>query len=521
MFRSARRRPEGVAALLRATITRHFNAISIARDDGGPLPRSVYKQFLGDMTYNHVTHLRGRAAYVNNVHNPVKIETRRQYDFDSKGVLCCGAGFRDRVYSKLKKLGYAVEMQEATPRTRPEALEVSRENLDRIFLSKITLRHRQDEFLDKALDRISRGLGGCIQAVAGYGKSCLTVGLAAALPRARIAVTVPGAEVCRKTVAELSQYFPNIGLVGDGSKEYRRVTVYSMQSLHLMHEDTDVIIVDEAHRFLSDKTAAVLGSVTRNAVPFALSATLGDRIDGADARLEEMFGPIIFHIGWVEAMAHNVVVPINVIWHVVRSCPYDLEQFRGNPTAMARWGIWRNDDRNRVIAKVAETIPDDEQRLVFVATTDHAAHLSKLLPEYELCYGTYDEEKFAKYVAAGLIKKKHVRLDRKGRKILRDGFMSGAIKKVIATDVWATGMSFNSLAHLIRADARSSAILAEQLPARTSRIDGRKTHAAVHDFYDMFHGFERKSRDRKKEYADKSWLQTWAKGKPPTAGVGR
>ena len=500
-----------------ARITRTGNAILVTSGDGGALHRDTYAPLLPFMSYVHITHLRGRAAWVTGTHIPISTEVRRLYSITDEGILTCPAGYRDRVYTSLKAAGYFVEMYDDPPRRRPGVLVADRRRLYDLFLSKVDLRYRQDECLDAAISRIERGLGGCVKAVAGYGKSFLVAALATAFPKARVAVAVPGVDVLRKTADECAVYIPSVGVVGDGEKTFARVTCYSMQSIHHLHENTDILLVDEAHRFLTDKTTEALGNVINDAVPFGLSASLGARSDGADALLEAIFGPIVFELGWVEAIANSVVVPIKVVWHRVRSCDTSLDGLFD--TKLQRAAIWCNSVRNRTIAAVARKVPADEQTLIFVATTEHAANLAALLPDYELCYGTYEADKFAKYVAQGLLPADHVRLDKAYRAKLRKGFMDGSVKKVIATDVWSTGVSFNNLANLIRADGRVSEVLAEQIPGRASRISEGKSCGIVHDFDDSFSGWsEFRTQKRRASYKSRSWVQSWADDEEPERG---
>lgn len=497
----------------RANITRALNTITLTRGDGGPLPARLIADMTPYMTYGHIHHLRGKEAYIDGVYTPIHVEQRRQYTLTKDGILICPAGYRDRLYTMLRDAGYEVDMWDDTPRKDMDVLSPDRARLEAIFLRKVTLRYRQAECIDAILDRISRGLGGCIRAVAGYGKSFMAVAVAAALPKARVAMIVPGVELIYKTQDECSDYLTRVGVVGDGKKDYQRVTVYSMASLHLLDERTDVVLFDECHCAAAAKTAEVFGSVVRNAVPFGLSASIGARSDGADALMEAMFGPLIFDLGWEEAVREGVVVPINVKWHRVATCSNVLDGLQG--TKFMQKAIWQNEDRHKVIASVvAEEIPEDEQALIFVATIEHAVRLRLLLPDFELCYGdSADEERLDAFRRKGLIDKRFVRLDRRGRSSLRNGFKNGSIRRVIATDVWAKGMSFNALQHLVRADARQSEIMAEQIPGRTSRLNEDKVAGYVHDFDDSFHYRpERWAKVRRGHYKSRGWTQTWAGG---------
>jgi superfamily II DNA or RNA helicase len=94
-------------------------------------------------------------------------------------------------------------------------------------------------------------------------------------------------------------------------------------------------------------------------------------------------------------------------------------------------------------------------------------------------------------------------------KMSRD-FESGELKKVIATDVWSTGVDFPQLSVLIRADARASVIMDVQAPGRVVRRHDAsgKDHGLVIDCMDYFDtAFMRRSTERKRTYAKQGWEQ--------------
>jgi len=87
-------------------------------------------------------------------------------------------------------------------------------------------------------------------------------------------------------------------------------------------------------------------------------------------------------------------------------------------------------------------------------------------------------------------------------------FVAGTLKKVIATDVWSTGVDFPQLSVLIRADARASEIMDIQAPGRVVRRHDAsgKAHGLVIDCMDYFDGaFLRRSMERKKTYMKQGW----------------
>jgi superfamily II DNA/RNA helicase len=98
---------------------------------------------------------------------------------------------------------------------------------------------------------------------------------------------------------------------------------------------------------------------------------------------------------------------------------------------------------------------------------------------------------------------------------IRSQFEAGTLRRVIATDVWSTGVDFEQLNVLVRADDRDSDIVDVQGPGRVSRIytapDGtKKEFGEVLDCMDTFDPtFYRKSNGRKQSYSLLGWEQNW------------
>jgi len=93
------------------------------------------------------------------------------------------------------------------------------------------------------------------------------------------------------------------------------------------------------------------------------------------------------------------------------------------------------------------------------------------------------------------------------REALRVAFEKGELTKAIATSIWNTGVDFQKLQYLIRADGMSSDILSTQTPGRLSRTDGGdKECGYLIDFIDGFNEtLERRSKKRLRHYKHHNW----------------
>jgi superfamily II DNA or RNA helicase len=202
-------------------------------------------------------------------------------------------------------------------------------------------------------------------------------------PNARIHVVTPSKDLVSKTVRILTKYLPNVGQVGMNKKKLGRVTVFSADSLHLSDGDADIVLADEIHELAAPSYSEALAKY-RYSRNFGFSATPEGRMDGADAKLESLFGEKIFDLTYQEAVKLNLVVPIVVEWLDVRA---DINPCANKKeTAKKRWGIWRHDLRNQLIADRVSSFSDDEQVLILVETIEHLLFLRQYLPNFTLCY---------------------------------------------------------------------------------------------------------------------------------------
>lgn len=492
------------------TVTRCGNLVGFADEADGPLPRDVRGLIEPELTYTYTKRLfgYGRRDPATGYDRPFHVEERRQYRYDADGRLCCSIGFLPRLSRLLAGHGYAVrQFDRSPPRERPGCYDV-----DYDAVVSFAYRARQEE----AVARVLAHPCGVITAPPAFGKTFLVRALGKAMPKARVHVVTKRKDIVKGLVSELSLAFPNVGQIGAGKKKTGRVTVITADSLHLSDGDCDILLADEVHELLADTYAAELARYrfSRN---YGFTATPKGRKDGTDARLEALFGPVIFEMSYPEAVALGLVVPIEVRWLDVPG-PHNPCAGKAD-TAKKRWGVWRNHERNAIIADAVRTYAD-EQVLILVETTEHALYLRRHLPEYALCYSEkgMDPDLLEMYRRQGLMEKDETPIDARERDRRRLAFERGELRKVIATGVWSTGVDFTGLQVLVRADAMESEIMDFQAPGRVCRLpnadrlenagDADKTHGVVIDLRDQFDpGLHRKARKRERNYANKGWKQ--------------
>jgi len=494
----------------RAIVKKGGPFIEVSANGVDPLPVQVYNTLEQPLYYTHVSFEYG-AQYRSDTgqRQQVNHERRRLFQYDAQGRFVCQKGFYPTVRGLLEQAGYEVIFVDKDP-PKPEKIYTA--NWDNIF-QNFELRPKQDACLAQ-VDMHDCGL---IDAPPAFGKTHVMAMIAKMYPHAKIDITTKRKDVVARIKNLLTRFVPSVGQIGGGKKEKkRRVTVYTADSLHHSDFNADILLVDEAHELMTDRLAETLGRYwhSRN---YFFTATPDMRLDNAHHRMEGLCGPCIFKMTQQEAEALGLVAHVYVQW-------LDVDCGGVNPigsiqqaVAKKRHGIWRNQWRNQIIANTARSFLNDNlQVLIMVDTVDHALHLRQLLPEATLCYsdGAMDAAKHATFVRQGILAEDEFMTPQR-RVEIGQKFERREIMCAIATGVWSTGVSFDSLNVLIRGDAGNSDTFNVQIPGRVCRIDpesGKEAGILV-DFNDTWDdGFQGKSQNRRRAYYKRGWTQIQADG---------
>ncbi len=491
-------------------VRRSGTLIDLSPDGRSPLDPQIVELLRPLLSYDHKTLLRGHNRYGPDGNaRGIDIERRNMFSLE-EGRLVTGFGFLTSIASILQRHGITPHYIDLSPPKAPGVYEPDWDNVRKY----INFRPKQEE----CLYYVTQNQCGLIEATMGFGKTYMFEAMAHLYPRARIDIIVRPTDVASRIQRQLSKTIPNVGMVGGGSKFHGdRVTVYTAGSCHHADGRADFLLGDEVHLLMTDETSKAMGQAWRFTRNFGFTATPDGRMDGADAQLELFFGQRIFYLSYPEAVALGLVVPIHVRWLPIR-LDHNPAKDKDGVTKM-RWGIWRNDERNRLIAEdVRRYYPDhNTQILILTATVDHAIMLWQNLPEFALCYGqSIEPDDLERYKRNNYIPQNFIPMSPDRRDSMRQAFEEGTLKRVIATDVWSTGVSFDKLQVLYRTDARESENLDAQGPGRVSRLSPGtgKEFGEVIDCYDAFDkGFKRKSEVRKRHYAALGWSQDWPSGR--------
>ena len=139
---------------------------------------------------------------------------------------------------------------------------------------------------------------GVIVLPTGAGKTVVAL-MAIESTRLRTLVVVPTIELLyqwRDTIVERLQVAPGkVGVVGDGRKEWRPITVITYASAAMPTApigETGLLICDEAHHLPSPAYAEI---ARRSRAPYRLGLTATpERADGQHRALDELLGPVVY-----------------------------------------------------------------------------------------------------------------------------------------------------------------------------------------------------------------------------------
>lgn len=489
-------------------INRTGNVLTLTGPSNAPLPEALIKKLTHDLRYSHIEQIHGQARRDPITGQRMFFQTKeyKLYRVENGHVILL-SGYLARMINRLRKLECQPSLRENTvERKRPNCYVPQWENL----AGRIEFRPRQEE----CLQTIARAPCGIIKAVTGFGKTTLIGAAALLFPEAKIHVVTKSVDVAERIVRSLKRLLPKVGRVGDGWKQWERVTVITAGSLAHSDGDADFLFADEVHQLATVNFSTALAARYRHSRNYGMSATPYARMDNAHAVLEPLFGPMVFELTYQNAVDLGLVVPVKVNWLPMRLRSNPAERY-GNRVARKRYGIWTNRERNGIIADAVREYPESHQILILVETIEHAVHLGALLPEFKLVYGNMAPYDCAAYRKKKLLPEDYRPLNEFQKHDMRSAFESGELKRVIATDVWATGVDFEQLSVLVRADDRDSDIVDVQGPGRVSRIytapDGtRKEFGEVLDCMDTFDPtFYRKSLGRRNSYKLLGWEQNW------------
>lgn len=330
-----------------------------------------FKGLERELTFTKVEH---RHGYVPEGEERVVQHRKPLYyvPVESPTVGCFPAGLLPRVLDWLKERKHTYEIVDHRDltRTRPHP-EFS--NLDK-------LREGQDQ----AILQIAVADMGIIKAATAFGKSFIIRQACKMYPNTRFLITSPRVSVVNTLYRRIAEDLgkDQVGQVGGGKSDTgKRITISTTKSMMKVNpEEIDILFFDEVHGVGDNDVAKTLAYFDRcRMFGFSASPVRGDR---SEMCMEALFGRFLVEFNYEDAVEMGNVVPLDVYMVTVGGHVRESS----DTTRNKRLSYWTNDRRNRVIAKAAKRIDDEEQCLIMVETLEHAMNIHQYLPEYTVVH---------------------------------------------------------------------------------------------------------------------------------------
>lgn len=389
-----------------------------------------------------------------------------------------------RIKKFLEKEGYKVTVFDRR-KTFPDY------KLDKMF----GFRFSQKELITKFLRTNCSGL---LSAPTRYGKSVLIKNIIRAYPDITTVVTAPGLDLIRQLYEDIKESIPDrevklIGATGRSKFPSEDITVCSMDSLHKCDPGkTRLILVDEAHAAVTDTRLPRLAEFTL-ARKIGLGATLTGRFDNRDILIEALFGPVWAERTFTEAVAEGAICHL-IVFLLRITIPKGGSSNRND--AYKKW-LYKNSNIATLVTRITkELLPKEHQVILFIKDEKEA--------EFYLDY-------IGKEGTIAMAK----RLTKKERMALLDEMKSNSIKRCLASDIYAQGITFNHVRAMFNLCGGGNSTTTIQKPGRLAEVRPNKKCGVIFDFEFVaadnveIKGAEqaliRESKSRKEAYLDRGY----------------
>lgn len=321
-------------------------------------------------------------------------------------------------------------------------------------------RFKQQELLTKFLNAKASGLLG---APTRYGKTTLIKNTLRAFPSIYTVVTVPGADLVKQLYIDIKEALPHrqVKLIGGGSLQAAcdDINVVSMDSLHKVDADAcRLLLIDEPHACVTASRLPELSKFDK-ARKFGFGATLKGRFDQRDILIEALIGPVLAERTFKEAVAEGAVCPL-----VVFMVKIPLNGTQTDRDRAYKAHLFQSERVAKTVQWICRTLlPQDWQTLLFIKNEKQAEYFLDWIGED----GTIAMAK---------------RMTNKERKELMDRMCGDEIKRCLASDIYAQGVTFNHVRALINLSGGGASTSTIQKPGRLAEVRPGKKCGIVFDF---------------------------------------
>lgn len=410
----------------------------------------------------------GEEAY-NEKLNELRAAQRVSLLFEDEKGLYTHAGLKDHLASVLRD--YKFENRVVYP--EPNLIPWAR-------VPKHELRYYQKEIVDALCD----AKHGAVEVGTGLGKSKCILHQTKRLG-VQTLIMAPSTSIARQLYDDFKYHFGSkyVGLVGDGSKDYKKDIVIGIAASLTRIEKgseawgylskTQFFAADESHLTPAETFARVCLGLVEDAPYRAFYSATQMRNDGGELLLRGIIGPVVYRMTVREgvdqgflAMPHFKMIPV-----VSRST-----YFRDDPMEMARKHFLYNKD----VAKIAADVANKAVGLLnhqVVILVDEVEQLALLLPHFRYEVG---------FAHGGLTKENKGGVDPRFHesnvKELVQRFNDGNLPILVGTSCINTGTDIRPVKTIINLQAGRSEIKFRQSVGRGTRLVEGKTDFNFVDF---------------------------------------
>ena len=419
-------------------------------------------------------------------------------------------GLLKRVSDCLTELGVEFKIKDIRPRV---------DSSNPLKVLKYQPRPYQQEAAD-AFYKTGRGI---LRLATGAGKTFLAAVIAAEYNVPTV-IYVVGKDLLYQFYSTFKEVLPvDIGIVGDGQCDIKRITICSIwtaaaacgikQNKKDYEEDWDPTIskltetnkseiqnmimssnlgiVDECH-YAATQTIQNIFKASKRCRYFCGMSASSWRDDGSDLLLESVCGPQLFNLPAKQLIDQKYLVMPKIVFYNV---PYDNELSRGKSyMSIYNSYIVNNPTRNELIVNVAKKLIEKGRKvLILVRNISHGKKLLESLGDISIFFlnGSQDGET---------------------RNNVKEMFINGEYKCIIASSIFDQGVDIPNLDALILAGSGKSSIRALQRIGRVIRTSENKEDALVVDFLDNAKYLDSHSRIRAAIYKQEQFKVKFPKG---------
>lgn len=332
------------------------------------------------------------------------------------------------------------------------------------------------DYQEQAISSMLYWKRGIILLPTGSGKTLTFLSFLLHYPEARTLIIAHTQDLLKQTYDRAKEMFPGeVGMWGGGVKDSNRITIATIQTLNKMwhmsyselHDDTDILIVDECHHFQHfDGAYSKFFYQCPAPFRFGFTATLPRTEEGLMC-IKGHMGEVIYQKSQIELSESKILAKVKIRQRMIP--PTNVTDIRKYQDIYDRC-IINNRTRHRIILEEANNFVVKEKGIVLILVTriDHGNQLyflaQKLFPAMrtEFIWGQTEMET---------------------RSSLKEAFNKKEIDCVIST-VFGEGVDIPNLSHIINASGGKSEIKTIQNIGRGLRKPPGKEFVILLDFFD-------------------------------------